>query len=76
MLDFTLNQELQLSNYSKNVMLAWFFHERSAFQDFEVCIRFSKWQLNLVPDPNDTKSALAVKATMISMKFSENVLKT
>ena len=23
----------QLSNYSKNVMLEWFFHEVSAFQD-------------------------------------------
>ena len=24
----------QLLNDSKNVMLSWFFHERSAFQDF------------------------------------------
>ena len=52
----------QLSNYSKNLILAWFFQKRSAFQDFLVCIKFSKWQLNLVPGLNNMKSALVLKA--------------
>ena len=31
----------QLTNYSKNLILSWFFEKRSAFQDFQVCIKKS-----------------------------------
>ena len=51
---------------SKNVILALLFREIRHFRDLYIYIRFSKWYLDSVPGPNNTKSGTAT--TNISSK--------